>query len=303
MKRYRLLTASVLLSAAVLACPVTAREEAAGTETADQNDDAAEGKVAKTSEMTDVEDVLEDWMIPIPAADIADGTYDVDVNCSSSMFPIEEALLTVQNGEAWATLTMGGTGYLYVYPGTGLEAANAPREDYIPYEEAEDGRHTFTIPVEGLDQAIPLAAFSRNKEKWYDRSLVFVSTSLPGDAVEGSVQTVTAEDLGLADGEYLVEAERFGGSGRASIESPARLTIQDGKPVLEVIFSSPHYDYMLVDGEKYEPVNMEGNSTFLIPAPGFDALFPVVADTTAMSKPHEIDYAILLNSGSLQEAD
>ena len=60
---------------------------------------------------------------------------------------------------------------------------------------------------------------------------------------------------------------------------------------------------MLVDGEKYEPVNMEGNSTFLIPAPGFDALFPVVADTTAMSKPHEIDYAILLNSGSLQEAD
>ena len=32
-----------------------------------------------------------------------------------------------------------------------------------------------------------------------------------------------------------------------------------------IVWSSPNYDYMIVDGEKYLPTNTEGNSTFEIP--------------------------------------
>ena len=45
-------------------------------------------------------------------------------------------------------------------------------------------------------------------------------------------------------------------------------------------------------GEKFFPINEEGYSTFLIPIPVFDEPVPVVADTTAMSVPHEIDYEL-----------
>ena len=109
----------------------------------------------------------------------------------------------------------------------------------------------------------------------------------------------TVEDLGLEDGEYMVDALLQGGSGRASITSPAALTVENDKASLEVIFSSPNYDYMIVDEVRYEPVNEEGNSTFIIPVNGFDYSMPVTADTTAMSTPHEIDYTITLDSASI----
>ena len=45
---------------------------------------------------------------------------------------------------------------------------------------------------------------------------------------------------------------------------------------------------MLIGDEKYEPVNKDGNSVFEIPVDGFDYPMEVVADTVAMSTPHEI---------------
>ena len=61
-----------------------------------------------------------------------------------------------------------------------------------------------------------------------------------------------------------------GGSGRATVESPAALTVADGIMTATIVWSSPNYDYMLVDGEKYLPVNTEGNSTFEIPVAALD---------------------------------
>lgn len=81
-----------------------------------------------------------------------------------------------------------------------------------------------------------------------------------------------------------------GGTGRAEVESPAKLVVKDKKATLSVVWSSPNYDYMIVGGRKYEPVNTEGNSVFEIPVEALGEPFDVVADTTAMSKPHEIEY-------------
>ena len=107
---------------------------------------------------------------------------------------------------------------------------------------------------------------------------------------------MTAEELNLKDGEYTAEVTMEGGSGRATIDSPTDISVKDGKVTAEIKWSSSHYDYMLVDGEKFLPVNTEGNSVFEIPVAEFDEPMAVTADTTAMSVPHEIEYTLTFAS-------
>ena len=117
---------------------------------------------------------------------------------------------------------------------------------------------------------------------------------------EQQTETVlTQEETGweFQDGTYQVEVELLGGSGRASVTSPAKVEIKDGKAVATLEWSSPNYDYMVVDGEKYLPVNTEGNSVFQIPVEAFDQDIAVIADTVAMSTPHEIEYTLNFHAG------
>ena len=102
------------------------------------------------------------------------------------------------------------------------------------------------------------------------------------------------------DGTYTCEVTLEGGSGRATVESPAALTVADGKMTATIVWSSPNYDYMLVDGEKYLPTNTDGNSTFEIPVAALDTALDVTADTVAMSTPHEIEYTLTFDSASLK---
>ena len=117
---------------------------------------------------------------------------------------------------------------------------------------------------------------------------------------EQQTETVlTQEETGweFQDGTYQMEVELLGGSGRASVTSPAKVEIKDGKAVATLEWSSPNYDYMVVDGEKYLPVNTEGNSVFQIPVEAFDQDIVVIADTVAMSTPHEIEYTLNFHAG------
>lgn len=117
---------------------------------------------------------------------------------------------------------------------------------------------------------------------------------------EQQTETVlTKEETGwkFQDGTYQMEVELLGGSGRASVTSPAKVEIKDGKAVATLEWSSPNYDYMVVDGEKYLPVNTEGNSVFQIPVEAFDQDIAVIADTVAMSTPHEIEYTLNFHAG------
>ena len=267
-------------------------------ESTSKSDSSEEGQVASASEMVEVEDVVEDWMIPIKGDQLTDGIYDIVCDSSSSMFRIDSCELTVSGQEMTAVMTMGGTGYKYLFMGTGEEAVRAEESSYIPYEEAGEV-HTFTVPVEALDQGIPCAAFSKKKEKWYDRMLLFRSDSLPLSAFAPDMLT-TAADLGLADGTYQAEVTLSGGSGRASVDSPATITVADGKCMATIVWSSEHYDYMIVDGEKYLPINESGNSTFEIPVAAFDHPLAVIADTTAMSEAHEIAYTLQFSADSIE---
>ena len=270
---------------------------------AEEKKDPAEIKdfsgVADASQMTTVEDVVEEGMTPLYASSLLEGVYPVTVDCSSSMFRIADCLLTVQGGAISARLTMGGKSYGWVYPGTAQEAAAADHADHIPAQFDENGATVFEIPVQGLDMGIPCAAFSLNKELWYDRTLVFRSDSLPLSAFADGV-LVTPASLQLADGVYSVEVSLTGGSGKARVESPAHLTVSDGVCTAEIVWGSKNYDYMKVEGVQYFPINTEGNSAFEIPVTVFDRPMAVIADTVAMSQPHEISYSLLFDSSSLQ---
>ena len=102
------------------------------------------------------------------------------------------------------------------------------------------------------------------------------------------------------DGTYTASVTLEGGSGRATVESPAALRCADGKFYATIVWSSPNFDYMKVDGEKYLQTNTEGNSTFEIPVAAFDQKLDVIADTVAMSEPHEVEYTLTFDSATLQ---
>ncbi len=241
------------------------------------------------------------------ATDIQDGTYAVEVESSSSMFKVEKASLTVAEGSMTAEITLSGTGYTKLYMGTGAQAASAAEADYIPFVEDANGAYTYTIPVEALDQAIDCAAFSQKKEEWYDRQLTFLASSLSAAvANETGAEAVSEESnssFEAENGTYTIEVTLEGGSGKTTIESPAAITVTDGKAVATIQWSSPNYDYMLVDGEKYLPVNTEGNSVFEIPVLVFDAAMPVIGDTVAMSKPHEVEYTLTFHSETMKAVE
>lgn len=251
--------------------------------------------VADASEMTTVEDVVEEGMMPVYASELYDGTYAVAVDCSSSMFKIADCELNVDGDKMTAKLTMSSDAYGYLYAGSAEEAAAADASAYLEPEGT-----TFVLPVEALDAGVSCAAWSRNKEKWYDRTLVFRADSLPLTAF----QTLnTAESLGLADGLYEAVVELAGGSGKASVASPCELLVEDGTATATIVWSSANYDYMLVDGERYDAEIVDGHSTFVIPVAAFDRPLAVVADTTAMSQPHEIDYTLRFDAASLVPSD
>ncbi len=301
MKKFRYILLAALCLGLITGCGSKEDEPEAGSEKTEDLSEIDTSKVAGSGEMSEPEEVARDGMVPVPGSSLADGTYEVSVDSSSSMFQVTGCELTVKEGEMTAVMTMGGTGYLYVYMGTGEEASKVSKEELVPFSENEDGTHSFKVPVEALDQELSCAAFSKKKEKWYDRLLVFRADSLPQEAYkQGAAATV--ESLGIADGQYTVEVELSGGSGRASVQSPAALRVEGGKAYAMIVFSSPNYDYMKVGEKQYEPVNTEGNSAFEIPVDGFDCPISVLADTTAMSTPHEIEYTLRFDSATVRQA-
>lgn len=266
-------------------------------------------------------------MVPIYARDIADGVYDVQVESTSNFFKITNATLIVENGEMRADITIGSASYLYVYMGTAKAARHAEEADWIAGEQAQEST-TFTIPVPALNAAFDCAAYSRRRKRWYARQLLIDASNLPAEALafelpdyelaeraiaayradgeveveaeEGSAAEPEPVELTQDDGEYSIEVNMTGGSGRASVSSPTLLIVRDGRAYARLLWSSAYYDYMLIGGERYENLTTDGgNSTFEIPITAMDEPMDVIADTTAMGDPIEIEYALTFYSESI----
>ena len=129
------------------------------------------------------ETVPEETESPVIYGDqLVDGTYEITVDSNASMFRVVHCELTVENGTMTAAMTMSGQGYGYVYMGTREEADQDSEENFISFEQDENGGKIFTVPVEALNLEHDCAAWSIRKEKWYDRVLIFESEALPEEA-------------------------------------------------------------------------------------------------------------------------
>ena len=227
-------------------------------DTGSSSDKVAQGAAAAQQDLPDTKKLT-----AVKASDLEEGTYTIEVASSSSMFRITEAKLTVADGKMTCELTMSGKGYGKLFMGTGEQAAQADEKDCIPYVDNAGGTHSFTVPVEALNTEIDCAAWSIKKESWYDRTLVFLADTLkPAEAT-------------LADGTYTASVALEGGTGRASVETPCTLKVEKGAMTATIVWSSPNYDQMVVNGTQYLPVNKTGNSTFEIPVAALDTALAV----------------------------
>ena len=260
-----------------------------------------------------------------PDPGIEDGTYVATFTTDNSMFHVSEAnqdkgILTVSDGKMTIHVSLQSKKIVNLYPGLAEDASKdgaellEPTTDSVTYSDGyEDEVYGFDIPVPALDEEFDLALLG-TKGNWYDHK-VKVTDPVPGDDIKavlesaeadsegtdsGETDSAKASDLNIADGEYKADVVLEGGTGKATVESPAVIKADGRKYTAVITWSSPHYDYMLVDGEKYLPVNESGNSVFEIPVLYFDKPMTVIADTTAMSEPHEIEYTLTFDSGSVK---
>ena len=240
-------------------------------------------------------------------AQLPDGVYTAEFSTDSSMFHVSEACdgkgtLTVKDGVMTIHISLGSKKILNLYPGLAEDAAKdgavllEPTTDTVTYSDGmTEEVYGFDVPVPVIGEEFNLALIG-TKGKWYDHK---VKVSDP--VAEGAADTF---DLSaVEDGSYTIKLTMEGGSGRASIQSPAQLAIADGAATAILEWSSPNYDYMLVNGEKYLPVNTEGNSVFEVPVKALDAPLTMIGDTVAMSTPHEVEYTVTFHSETLESTE
>ena len=272
--------ATLILAAALTGCG--ASSSTASSAAASEAAASAASSVAATSEAASE-----------AAATLPDGVYTADFETDSSMVHANEACdgkgtLTVKDGQMTFHVSLASKKIVNLYLGSAADAdANKadwllPTTDTVTYSDGTTEEvYGYDIPLTSVDEDFALAILG-TKGKWYDHT-VSVRNAKP--KAEEAAETP-------ADGEYSVNVVLEGGSGRASVDSPAALTVADGRMTATIVWSSPNYDYMIVDGEKYLPTNTEGNSTFEIPVAALGTPLSVVADTVAMSTPHEIEYTL-----------
>ena len=295
---------------AVPAAP-TEVTEAAVTEAAVTEAAVTEAAVTEAA-VTEAADPTEE--VPDAQATLADGTYVCDFSTDSSMFAVNEAcegkgLLTVKDGQMTVHISLMSEKIVNLFPGLAEDAMKdgavllEPVKDTVTYSDGtSETVNGYDVPVPVIDEEFDLAIIG-TKGKWYDHK-VKVSAPVEGSSVPGLQVSdfKTAADLELADGVYTAEVVLKGGSGRASVTSPAIIKVENGTVYADIEFSSANYDYMLLDGTRYEADTSGGLSVFEVPIPGFDSEIAITADTTAMSEPHEIDYTVCFDSTTIQES-
>ena len=284
-----LLAVSALLAASLAGCGSSASSVASS---------ASSEAVSSVAESA-VSEAASESAAASSARALEDGTYTAEFDTDSSMFHVNEArdgkgTLTVEDGQMTLHISLQSKKIVNLYVGMAADAPDheadwlQPTTDTVTYSDGTSEEvYGFDVPVEALDTDFQLAILG-TKGKWYDHTVSV--RNVEAQAAE-AVETP-------ADGSYTCEVTLEGGSGRATVDSPAALTVADGKMTATIVWSSPNYDYMIVDGEKYLPTNTEGYSTFEIPVSALGTPLSVVADTVAMSTPHEIEYTLTFSAPS-----
>lgn len=224
-----------------------------------------------------------------------DGTYTIDVDSSASMFRVVACKLTVKDGLMTAVLTLSGTGYDYLYVGTGAEAENADSKLWVPFSVSADGKYTYTIPVSALDKKIAVAAHSIKNKKWYDRELTFKYDTLqkinddsntnpsnpstpskPSDNNGNSNSNTSKPNDGKADNESKWEADTSGSTSAVNssttladgVYTPDRFSWSGGTGKVKItcnkvtIQNGQAYATLVFDSDHYQYVKTNGKTYY-----------------------------------------
>lgn len=330
-RSFTLLMSALTISATLIGTsPVLAKTDTDTTTEETSDKEKTDTKDAEDADSKDKDSSKDDAL--------EDGTYTAEFDTDSGMFHVNEAndgkgTLTVKDGKMTIHVSLASKKIVNLFVGKAEDAQKdgaevlEPTTDTVTYSDGmSEEVYGFDIPVPVIDEEFDVALIG-TKGKWYDHKVSVknpvksddtdakkddkenkAADSKADDTDKDAKDSKTGEgktlaDLNLEDGDYTMDVTLTGGSGRATIDSPAAIKVEGDKAIATIVWSSPNYDYMLVDGEKYEPVNKEGNSTFEIPVSVFDTEMDVTADTVAMSEPHEIDYTLNFDSTTVKEAE
>ncbi len=264
----------------------------------------------------------------------ADGTYTIDVDSSASMFKVVNCKLTVKNGLMTAVLTLSGTGYDYLYVGTGAEAENADSKSWVPFVVNANGGYDYTIPVTALDKKIAVAAHSIKKDQWYDRELTFKYDTLQkindGGSTDPSTPTTPTKPSdnngnsntskpndGKADNESKWEADTSGSTSAVNssttladgVYTPDRFSWSGGTGKVKItcnkvtIKNGQAYATLVFDSDHYQYVKANGKTYYTTKGGGnATVVIPIALNqnntilgmTDKMSVAHEIAYTIFV---------
>lgn len=298
------------------------------------------GKYTEPSGGQDPDPSPSDPTVPAETKDLKAGTWKVKSDTDNRMFYLypktgtKYSTLTVK-GEGskktmTATVTLNGEGYDYLYMGTALEAAKAPKNQWIK-AKVVNGYYTYTLPVSALDKNLTVSAHSKKENRWYEHTIIFYSSG--AKAVSSGTSTtvpktkkkkdkyatsgkqtkfkkskkkdkvskykddsqkstgVVNNRTALKDGVYTPDSFSWsGGSGRLAYIKCRKITVTGGKAYATIVFGSSSYDRLKANGKVYSKSG-GGPSTFVIPVK-LNANNTIIGRTTAMSQPHWIRYTI-----------
>ena len=268
--------------------------------------------------------------------ELIDGaSYKVTAETGADMFKVVDCtLVSTKDKEMEAVITLSRQGYDYLYMGRAEEAAKADKSLWVPFKEDNNGKYTYTVPLESLDKEIAVAAFSHNRQSWYGRTLVFHSDSLEkiGDiSNEGNGGTnggsttpsgsnngsILKPNDGKAENESKYEADTSGATSKVNsstvladgVYTPDRFTWSGGTGKVKIycnkitIQNGQAYATLVFDSDHYQYVKANGNKYYTTKGGGSaTAVIPVALNqnnkiigmTDKMSVAHEIEYTIFI---------
>ena len=231
-----------------------------------------------------------------PSGEISDGTYNTTGETGASMFKVVKAVLDASGGKYKVTLTLSGTGYDYLCPGTGADA-EANQSKWAPAKvvnctingETKDW-YTYTFEVEDPTKPIPVASHSKKNNQWYDRTVTLDTANLKRTAKDGSYQVTTECDAAMF---RIIDA---------------KLKIVNGQIMADITLSGQGYDYLYpgtgaqadaeTDKANWAPfrVNEDGKYVYTIPISALDEFIPIGSHSSAKNQWFDRSVKFLSNS-------
>jgi len=94
---------------------------------------------------------------------------------------------------------------------------------------------------------------------------------------EAAEQTAVHAPIDLKNATYTIEAMVTGDGDLGTIQTPTSIFVKDKKATVVLIWDTPDYDYIIVDGERIQAKSREGGSIFWVPVTAWDEAMELVA--------------------------